>query len=192
MQFLNLQVIADSGKSFTMSGLSGSLYFESSPSCIQGDKNSVEWSLKIKNAIDFCNEPYTLCASSKRVRQFITGVSRESNSRMANVANRLIQLSKQNFFLSRLYASWRRPFFDNAAEAIAFFRHDVSGDQAELCLPRSLFAATTSKKFADSGVILIGVFLPARALHAWVIEGNEVADPFDDIWINYKPIAILS
>jgi hypothetical protein len=41
-------------------------------------------------------------------------------------------------------------------------------------------------------VVVIGVFLPSRAMHAWTIEGNQMADPYDDIWINYQPVAMLS
>jgi hypothetical protein len=29
-------------------------------------------------------------------------------------------------------------------------------------------------------------------LHAWVIEGGSLADPCDDAWINYRPVAALT
>ena len=106
--------------------------------------------------------------------------------------NKLIRLSRNQFLLARLYASWRVALFPTAREATLFFRKHAEGDQEELCLARALFAAKTSLSFSEEGAVVIGVFLPSRAMHAWVIEGEVIADPSDGIWINYQPIAMLS
>jgi len=91
-----------------------------------------------------------------------------------------------------MYAAWASPLFASAKEASVFFRTYAAGDQSQLCLARALFSAKTSRRFRAEGVVLIGVFLPARSLHAWVIENGEMADSCDDIWINYQPVATLS
>jgi hypothetical protein len=58
-------------------------------------------------------------------------------------------------------------------------------------MARCLFAASTSKLFREKGAILIGVFLPTNSLHSWIIEEGKIADPNDNIWINYQPIAMI-
>ena len=40
-------------------------------------------------------------------------------------------------------------------------------------------------------MIFIGVFLPTKLMHAWIIESGELADQFDDIWINFQPVAAI-
>jgi len=107
-------------------------------------------------------------------------------------AERLIRLTRQQFWCARAYASWPVPLFPTSREAMLFFRQQIRGDQNELCLARSFFAAKTSQQFKKMGVVVIGVFLPSRSMHAWVMEGDQAADPFDDIWINYQPVALLA
>jgi hypothetical protein len=48
-----------------------------------------------------------------------------------------------------------------------------------------------SRKFADMGVVLIGVFLPSRSLHAWIIEDGMQPDSSDKQWINFQPVAAV-
>jgi len=144
---------------------------------------------KVEEALALCNHPYNLRAVG-------TGQNTETTQQAAGSApkssRRLIQLCGAQFFLARMYAAWASPLFASAREATVFFRTNAAGDQSQLCLARALFAAKTSRRFRGEGVVLIGVFLPARSLHAWIIESGEIADPFDDIWINYRPVAILS
>jgi hypothetical protein len=64
-------------------------------------------------------------------------------------------------------------------------------DQDILCLPRSLFVSKTSIEFQNSGAVLIGVYLPSRIMHAWVIEGGAQQDQQDKIWHQFKPIAAI-
>ena len=87
---------------------------------------------------------------------------------------------------------FRIPIFENSNQAIVIFR-EITKDknQSDLCLPRSFFAAVTSKKFKESGAVFIGVFLPSTSMHAWVIEDNIQPDFEDNIWFNYQPVAVL-
>ena len=85
-----------------------------------------------------------------------------------------------------------KPCFQDANEAIEFFRSKTTNyDQSSLCLLRSFFVAYTSKRFNDGGILVIGVFLPSKSLHAWIIEDGQQPDDFDIEWVNYQPIAIL-
>jgi hypothetical protein len=107
-------------------------------------------------------------------------------------AKTLVFICKHSFFLAFLFAKIRIPVFENAAEAIAIFRECTNDkNQSDLCLPRSFFAVSTSKKFKKSGVMFIGVFLPSRSMHAWVIEDNCQPDWYDGIWINFQPVAVF-
>jgi len=40
-------------------------------------------------------------------------------------------------------------------------------------------------------VIFIGVFLPSKSMHAWIIEDGIQPDPSDTMWINFQPVAVL-
>jgi hypothetical protein len=144
---------------------------------------------KVARSLALCDNPYHLDPPGIAAS---TTAEWQNPRRGVGMANLLIKLCRQQFWLACLSASWRKPLFASSAEAIAFFRATVDGDQATLCLPRALFAAKTSGAFAADGVILIGVFLPARSMHAWVIEGGALADPQDDQWINYQPVAALA
>ena len=97
----------------------------------------------------------------------------------------------KSFFFVRILSVIRVPIFETTQEAILFYRKQFPGKQQELCLPRALFAASTSKSFKKESVVFIGVFLPSRAMHAWIIENNMQPDPFDDIWICYQPVAAI-
>lgn len=100
-------------------------------------------------------------------------------------------LCLRSFLFVRLLSYFRFPIFRTTEEAIFFYRKLYPRDQQNLCLPRALFVACTSKSFKKVGALFIGVFLPSRAMHAWIIEGNKQPDFFDDIWICYKPVAVM-
>lgn len=148
---------------------------------------------KIQDIADRCANPYLLAPPSGESPVTPFSPSSQKTKKLGvKFAGKLIRLSRVQFLCARFYASWRIPLFATAREATLFFRQYARGDQEELCLARALFAAKTSKNFDEHGAVVIGIFLPSRAMHAWVIEGNEVADPYDKIWINYQPLAILS
>lgn len=176
---------------FELGGLSGTLFtFEARP---LPPRPSRVLPSKIRNAAEYCSNPYLLSAPALESPVGITPpLSPEAERLAIKFVSRLIKLSRFQFFLARLYAAWRVSLFATAREATLFFRKHAKGDQEELCLARALFAAKTSRRFPQEGVVVIGVFLPSRAMHAWVIEGDEIADPYDEIWINYQPVAMLS
>jgi hypothetical protein len=141
---------------------------------------------KVENALNLCRNPYLLKYSNRSTLGNTGGVLARG------VARRLVLLSRFNFWVACRYASLGCPVFASAADAIRHFHfYTAEDDQKVLCLPRSLFAARMSRKFADSGVILIGAFLPSRSLHAWVIEDGIQPDPTDRQWTNFKPVAAL-
>lgn len=93
--------------------------------------------------------------------------------------------------LARMYVRKKYALYTSARDAVEFYRMNVIGDQDRLCLPRTLFAAKTSARFKEEGVLFIGVFLPARSLHAWIFEDGSIVDERDTIWVNYHPVALI-
>ena len=176
------------GKIFDLSRWCGSLRMAHSPTDFWMPRHAAQ-PRKVEAALELCHHPY-------RMRLGRAGAANGNIRQVApqglKAARRLVKLSRQQFLLAQLYAGWSCPLFESARDAVEFFRECHVGDQSQLCLARALFAAKTSRRFRDEGVVMIGVFLPARALHAWVIEKGELADPWDDIWINYQPVATLS
>ncbi len=83
--------------------------------------------------------------------------------------------------------------FADAQQAILFYRrvYPFAEEQRRLCLPRAIFAATTSRKFKKQGVMYIGTFLPSTQMHAWIIEDNQQPDMWDNEWICYNPVYML-
>ena len=106
-------------------------------------------------------------------------------------ARLLTFLCLRSFLFVRILSKISLRFFNTAEEAIIFYRRLYPKEQRNLCLPRSLFAACTSKTFKKEGTLFIVVFLPSRAMHAWIIEDGKQPDFFDDIWICYQPLAIM-
>ena len=114
------------------------------------------------------------------------------NSWYATLVARIFTfLSLKSFLFVRLLSCFQFSIFNTTKDAILFYRNLYPKNQKKLCLPRSLFAACTSKSFKNEGAIFIGVFLPSRSMHAWIIEKDYQPDPYDDIWICYHPLAIM-
>ena len=107
-------------------------------------------------------------------------------------ARLLVFMCNKCYPIAYLLSFFRFNAFDNACEAAEAFRKIIhSGNQKVLCLPRSIFIATTSKKFKKNGAMFIGVFLPSSNMHAWVIEGDVIADRYDIDWILYTPVSMM-
>lgn len=180
------------GVSYRFSRFSGSLNALTALNENLGGSCTGKVSPKLNRAIALCRDPYQLApAAIQLCNTSANTLGRQDLRRGVAIANDLIRLCRRQFWLACLSSSFRRPLFENSAEAVSFFREAVDGEQATLCLPRALFAAKTSRAFAADGVIFIGIFLPSRSMHAWVIESNSLADPVDDIWTNYQPVAAL-
>lgn len=144
---------------------------------------------KVIEALEYCNKPYTLTK--------IESVGKKKSSviqkyKLSTYAYLLTSINKLNFYLVKFFSNIGQPIFDNATNSILFFRHNMpSAIQNDLCLPRSLFAASTSKLFKEKGVIFIGVSLPSNTMHAWIIEDGKQPDQFDSKWINFQPVAAI-
>jgi hypothetical protein len=147
--------------------------------------NSLD-SIKLCNALSLCDNPYKLF-----FWQNISPIKYISKEIKIH-ARIIIFLSRINFFLAKQYASIKSEVFADSSEAISYF-HSITTkkEMNNLCLPRTLFAAKTSKLFDNDGVIFIGVFLPSRSMHSWIIEKNIQPDPEDNIWHQFRPIAAI-
>ena len=140
---------------------------------------------KIKRELNYINNPFLIKENP-------------SLSSFENIPNYiffyakfLIWCYKHSYPLLYIISKFRFSFFDNAESAINYFCKINPKDQKILCLPRSIFAATTSKEFKKNGIMVIGVFHPTRHMHAWIMEKGKNSYLNDDIWINYSPVAIM-
>lgn len=142
-------------------------------------------SVKIDRELSYINNPFlitevSICSSSKKI----------TNS-VRFYAKLLIWCYKHCYPLLYIISKFRFSYFENAQTAIKVFCKISPKDQKILCLPRSIFAATTSKEFKKNGIMVIGVFHPTRHMHAWIMENGKNSYTNDDIWINYSPVAIM-
>jgi hypothetical protein len=141
---------------------------------------------KVIAAIKQCNNPYLLNIEK------ISSESSISRPYLINYGRRLTNACTSAFWLARAITFFGKPAFKTTSDAIMAYRKMYFyEDQNDLCLPRTLFAASTSKTFKKHGVVFIGVFLPSRNMHAWIIEDGLQPDPYDTMWINYQPVAII-
>lgn len=157
-------------------------------------KNGVKQNVKLSNPVikkvetclRFSNNPYLLKRNSVKFYQT------DRQYFLSWYAKSLVWLCKYSFLVGRIWSRLGFGYFDTTEEAIQFFRKCFPGSiQNDLCYPRTLFAASTSKKFKENGVVFIGVFLPSNTMHAWIIEDGVLTDHYDGIWLNYQPVAAL-
>ena len=142
---------------------------------------------KLQRAIELVENPFLLKPVNK-----LTNIEVQSDVYMFNYANRLTRFTQFTYWFGRVYSYLGKRSFSDSTYAFDYYRKFILPDKQDgLCLPRALFAASTSKLFPSSGVIFIGIFLPSRTMHAWIIENDKQPDLYDNIWINYEPIAIL-
>ena len=180
MKFISL-IAEHRGSFYSLERVTGSLICLRSPK-----KQTSNFSPKLKSALSLCENPYLLESKTG------TAFDDSNHAKESRVARCFIRLSRMSFWAACRYASLGRPKWADAAEAIVAFRNQTAGfDQNVLCLPRALFAARMSKKFAEKGVVLIGAFLPSRSLHAWILEDALQPDPRDRQWINFQPVAAI-
>jgi len=187
MKFYSLAFHATS-KLFSLHPFSGSLLGRQVAVYSHPSGSQEEVAEKVRHALELCNNPYRLAPS---VAYPVESRAEIGLIDEGQLATRMVRLCRTNFFLARWYAGFRSPTFDCASVAIQHFRNSVVGEQKTLCLPRALFAAKTSRRFSDEGVVFIGAFLPSRSMHAWVIEGGRQPDPLDFQWTNFRPVAAI-
>jgi hypothetical protein len=162
---------------------SGDLLIEQSKKEDQSKKTSE----KIDKLRSLCDNPYAI-----NKIDYTCNYSFDRSINFKRNTNLLIYICRFNFFIARKYAEFKRPAFPDSVQAIEYF-HSISHalEINKLCLPRSLFCAQTSQAFKENGAIFIGVFLPTRSMHAWIIENGMQPDRRDNIWHQYRPIAAI-
>lgn len=107
-------------------------------------------------------------------------------------AHFLVWTARYCYPLIYLLSHLRLNMYDDAQQASWVFQQCTKGMQQKLlCLSRSIFIATTSKRFKEHGTMYIGIFLPSRNMHAWVIEDNLQTDEWDNYWILYQPLIMM-
>ena len=145
---------------------------------------------KLKKAIDIISNPFLVHHFEVDIN---TNLLNHKNTKwLILYAKFLIYLQKLFPSLLFFFSKFRLKVFDNSDIAIEFFRQVHPNNQKVLCLPRSIFAATTSKNFKEKGVLIIGIFHPSKHLHAWIIEDDHNPCSFDNIWTNYSPLTVIT
>ncbi len=182
MDFFSFPYLIGKNKNF-LCPWSGDLLIEKTKKEEKSEKPS-EKILKLKA---LCDNPYAL----KKI-DYTCNNSFDKSINIKRNAVLLNYLCRLNFFIARKYAGFKWPAFRNSVQAIEYF-HSISNELEvdKLCLPRSLFCAQTSQAFKENGAIFIGVFLPTRSMHAWIIENGMQPDRRDNIWHQYRPIAAI-
>jgi hypothetical protein len=144
---------------------------------------------KLASVLNYCARPYTL---QPNLHLSQGDESKKLSLRPKLFLSCLMMVSRFNFWLAYKFLSVARPCFTSSVDAIKYFRSETCRfDQNTLCLVRCLFGAAHSKKFKKEGAVLIGVFLPSREMHAWIIESGFQPDPLDSIWVNFEPVAAI-
>lgn len=144
-------------------------------------------STKISEACNAIKDPYRV--NRKYTKE---DASISASKVILKYARLLIWLHRYFYPGLWLMAHFRFNVYENAIDATDAFCRMIGGNQNILCLPRSIFAATTSRQFKNKGVMFIGAFLPSTNMHAWIIENGYNAWRDDTIWINYTPVCLLS
>lgn len=176
------------GKTYTLCPFTGALLSSVSASSAYSRAENISsvYSQKLDAALKGCSNPYLL-SPSNTAREL--GAKDNTNYQASHCVSRAVSLCYWSFLFGRLYAGLRVPLFDTCTDSIDFFNeHPLCKKNAGYCLPRSFFAAKTSKSFEKTGVVVIGIFLPTTMMHAWVIDNGAHADPADRIWTQYQPV----
>ena len=173
--------VKEDGKLYKIDPLTGSLIYYKNHKAI----NEVHFPQKLLDALKFCDYPFFL-------QKYDMSEYRQLNKRTIITAKIISEISKVSFYFSYKINYLISPVYPDSKKGIETFRQLYDGiQQDEMCLPKSIFAASRSKEFKKKGVIFIGVFLPSKSMHAWIIENGIQPDVNDNIWINFKPVAAL-
>lgn len=146
------------------------------------DKNKAT---KLPNILEGVRNPYKISG------QYPLSEDLEVSKWVRRYAKLLIWSHRHFYPLIWLVSKCRFNIYESGIDAADVFCKIHPLSQNTLCLPRSVFIATTSKKFQISGAMFIGAYLPSRRMHAWIIEDGINAYRHDHIWINYTPISIM-
>lgn len=148
--------------------------------------------LIVKKALTVCDDPY-ICKWTHKISDKSQDLNSEKQAALVKMHDRLLRISSKRFFMSRLYASLRRPMFETTYQAMASISQipEQFHNREERCLQRSLLAAKTSKSFQEQGVLFIGAMTTNSDMHAWIIENESQPDHEDRGWVNYRPLLAL-
>ena len=146
---------------------------------------------KLKKALFLVDNPFSI--EALHPENYYTQIDEEDFKKIFHYHNILLKLGNEHFFLSRIYASFRRYLFNNSVEAFdAISRIEKQKEfKNELCLQRSLLVMKTSKSFRNNGVLFIGASFPSGKMHAWIIENGVQPDRLDRNWIMYRPLLAI-
>lgn len=140
--------------------------------------------------LDAITNPFLMKPSKMKevVRQ------KEPNKKARLWAKILTWLCAHCYPFAYLCSRLRLNLFDNAGEASQFYYsvYPSFKRQRMLCLPRAIFIATTSRRFKKHGMMFIGAFLPTVRMHAWVIEDGSNPDVYDNQWICFQPVMMMT
>ncbi len=139
---------------------------------------------KAETILEYINNPYNTrpCPPLKRIK---------ISSLIRLYAKSLIWFHKHFYPGIYIFSKIHLSIFENSVEAADAFCQIHPANQKVLCMPRSIFIATTSKSFKQDGALFIGAFLPSRHMHAWIIENGVNVYRNDFIWINFTPICMM-
>ncbi len=142
---------------------------------------------KLPEILESVNNPFNI-----NTTPLFHPVSKKDIFGIRSYAKLLIWLYRHFYFGLYLISHLRLKYYENAVEATDAFCRIIGEDSQDvMCLPRSVFAATTSKRFKEKGAMFIGAFLPSRHMHAWVIEDNCNSWRQDNKWINFVPVSVM-
>jgi hypothetical protein len=173
-------IVIFEGKSYYFNNIFGILFSRKTKK-----DNALDFISKTKNFnVDVVKNPYL----ARKLTSHSTLTIKPSIVRYAKF---LVWLTKHCYFLAIKFTKLKLGLFEDATVANSVFYKIIQGNQQELCLPRSIFIASTSKQFAKKGSLFIGVYLPTHNMHAWIIEDGIFPNRFDSLWTDYTPILIL-
>jgi hypothetical protein len=178
-------IISFSGKLYVFNKIFGVLL-------TKNDSNKVYYTNK--EIPELINDQYQMVLNPLKLDTLTNDIDDISVSSFSTLYAKLMVFTcKYSFIGARLLAKFPFVKYNSTKIAIASFKkiYPDSFYQRTLCLSRTLFAVATSKSFEKKGVAFIGVFLPSRKMHAWIIEDNSNPDPYDDTWICYQPVAAI-
>jgi hypothetical protein len=143
---------------------------------------------KVLQALEYCDTPFSLAPPDINQRHALRPHQTQT---LKKIYDRVLSIRQINYWLVKQYASLHRPIFEDSLQAFHALKELNISVQTDYkgCLNRTLAVAKTSVRFKKSGVLFIGADLPLNNLHAWIIEENYQADPWDRDWINYMPLA---
>jgi hypothetical protein len=146
---------------------------------------------KLKKALFVVDNPFSIDALHPENNY--TQIDEEAFKKICLYHNILLKIGNEHFFVSRIYASYRRHLFNNSVEAFdAISRIEKQKEfNNELCLQRSFLVMKTSKSFSNGGVLFIGASFPSGKMHAWIIENGVQPDRLDRNWIMYRPLLAI-